>query len=135
MSGGLTIALAKAMPDRVAAVASIHGAWIVTDDPDSSHLDLDAVTAEIYMGWADNDATAPPDTSTVMRKALEQAGVPAHDRLPPRRRPRLRPGGHRAVQPGRRRSSTGSGSTHCSAATLPEPGRDGGAALTALGGP
>src|SRR4051794_36223259 len=31
MSGGLTIALAKAMPDRVAAAASIHGAWLVRD--------------------------------------------------------------------------------------------------------
>src|SRR3954470_23092184 len=33
MSGGLAIALAKAMPDRVAAAASIHGAWLVRDTP------------------------------------------------------------------------------------------------------
>ena len=57
MSGGLAIALAKALPDRVAAAASIHGAWLVTDQPDSSHRGLDAVTAEIYLGWADNDET------------------------------------------------------------------------------
>src|SRR6188472_2354962 len=31
MSGPFAIALAKAMPDRVAAAASIHGAWLVTD--------------------------------------------------------------------------------------------------------
>ena len=31
MSGGLTIALAKAMPERIAAAASIHGAWLVRD--------------------------------------------------------------------------------------------------------
>ena len=43
MSGGLTIALARAMPDRVAAVASIHGAWLVKDTPDSPHQGLENV--------------------------------------------------------------------------------------------
>ncbi len=75
MSGGLTLALARAMPDRVAAAASIHGAWMVRDTPDSPHLGLDAVQAEVYMGWADNDATAPPETLEVMRAALDAAGV------------------------------------------------------------
>ena len=75
MSGGLAIALAKALPDRVAAAASIHGAWLVTDQPDSSHRDLDGVTAEIYLGWPDNDETAPADTVAIMRDALAAAGV------------------------------------------------------------
>ena len=75
MSGGLVISLARAMPERMAAVASIHGAWLVTDQPDSPHLGLDAVTAEVYLGWADNDPTAPPEHVPVMREALENAGV------------------------------------------------------------
>jgi carboxymethylenebutenolidase len=75
MSGGLVIALARAMPDRVAAVASIHGAWLVTDQADSPHLGLDQVQAEVYFAWADNDATAPPEHVAVMRAALERAGV------------------------------------------------------------
>ena len=75
MSGGLAIALARAMPERVKAVASIHGAWLVTDQADSPHLGLDAVTAEVYLGWADNDPTAPPEHVPVMREALENAGV------------------------------------------------------------
>jgi carboxymethylenebutenolidase len=75
MGGGLAIALARALPDRVGAAASIHGAWLVTDDPDSPHRGLDAVTAEIYLGWADKDQTAPPDTVEVMREALERARV------------------------------------------------------------
>ena len=33
MSGGLAMSLARAMPDRVAAAASIHGAWLVRDTP------------------------------------------------------------------------------------------------------
>ena len=75
MSGGLAIALARAMPDRVAAVASIHGAWLVTDQPDSPHRGLNQVQAEVYFAWADNDATAPPEHVAVIREALEQAGV------------------------------------------------------------
>ena len=75
MSGGLAISLARAMPDRVAAAASIHGAWLVRDTPDSPHLGLDSVVAEVYLGWADNDATAPPETVPVMRDSLDAAGV------------------------------------------------------------
>jgi carboxymethylenebutenolidase len=75
MSGGLVISLARALPDRVAAVASIHGAWMVRDDPDSPHLGLDAVTAEVHLAWVDGDPTAPNDTIPVMRDALDAAGV------------------------------------------------------------
>ncbi|MGB8859303.1 MAG: dienelactone hydrolase family protein [Ilumatobacteraceae bacterium] len=75
MSGGLTLALAKAMPDRVAGVASIHGAWMVRDTPDSPHLGLSAMTAEVYLGWADNDATAPPEQYTQVCELLTSAGV------------------------------------------------------------
>lgn len=75
MSGGLVISAARAMPDRVAAVASIHGAWLVRDTEDSPHLGLDTVTAEVYLGWADNDPTAPPEEVPIMEKALTDAGV------------------------------------------------------------
>jgi len=75
MSGGLTIALAKALPERVAAVASIHGAWMVRDTDDSPHLGLEAARAEVYMAWVDPDETAPPETIPVMTGALEAAGV------------------------------------------------------------
>lgn len=75
MSGGLVLALAKAVPDRVAAVASIHGAWLVRDSPDSPHLGLDAARAEVYMGWADNDPTAPISDLEQVRSALDSAGL------------------------------------------------------------
>ncbi len=75
MSGGLVISLARAMPERVAAVASIHGAWLVRDTPDSPHLGLDSVKAEVYFGWCDNDPTAPAEHVPVMREALDAAGI------------------------------------------------------------
>ncbi|MDH3681820.1 MAG: dienelactone hydrolase family protein [Acidimicrobiia bacterium] len=75
MSGGLAMALAKAMPERVAAAASIHGAWLVRDTPDSPHLGLDGAKAEMYFGWCDNDPTAPPEHVPIVRDALEEAGI------------------------------------------------------------
>jgi carboxymethylenebutenolidase len=76
MSGGLAISVARARPDRVTAAASIHGAWLVRDTPDSPHLGLDTVRAEVYFGWCDNDPTAPADTVPTMTSALDAADVP-----------------------------------------------------------
>jgi len=75
MSGGLAISLARALPERVAAAASIHGAWLVRDTPDSPHVGLDTVRAEVHLAWCDNDPTAPADQLEAMRTALEEAGV------------------------------------------------------------
>jgi carboxymethylenebutenolidase len=75
MSGGLAVAVARALPDRVRAAASIHGAWLVRATPDSPHEGLDGVTAELYFAWVDNDPTAPNDTIPVMEKAMTEAGV------------------------------------------------------------
>jgi carboxymethylenebutenolidase len=75
MSGGLTLALAKAHPGRMVAAASIHGAWLVRDTVDSPHLGLDAATAEVYLGWCDNDPTAPVADRDTLVAALEAAGV------------------------------------------------------------
>ena len=75
MSGGLALSVARALPDRVAAAASIHGAWLVRETDDSPHLGLEAATAEVYFAWCDNDATAPVDTIKVMTDALDAAGV------------------------------------------------------------
>ena len=75
MSGGLVVSLAKALPERVAAAASIHGAWLVRDTADSPHLGVETIRGELYFGWCDHDATAPPEHLPIMRDALENAGV------------------------------------------------------------
>jgi carboxymethylenebutenolidase len=75
MSGGLTLSLAKAFPERMVAAASIHGAWLVRDGEDSPHLGLDRATAEVYLGWCDNDATAPIEDRDTVSAALDAAGL------------------------------------------------------------
>lgn len=75
MSGGLAISLARALPERVRAVASIHGAWMVREGPDSPHRDLGSVRAEVHLAWVDGDPTAPPETIPVLRESLEESGV------------------------------------------------------------
>jgi carboxymethylenebutenolidase len=75
MSGGLALSVARALPERVAAVASIHGAWLVRDTEDSPHLGLETVRAEVHFAWVVPDGTAPPETIAVMEQALNDAGV------------------------------------------------------------
>lgn len=76
MSGGLTLAIAKAYPRRMQAAASIHGAWLVREGDDSPHLGLDRATAEIYFGWCDNDPTAPLSDRETIEAALAEADLP-----------------------------------------------------------
>ena len=75
MSGGLAVSLARAMPERVAAAASIHGAWLVRESDDSPHVGLDPVTAELYFAWCDEDPTAPTSDMPVLEEAMTAAGV------------------------------------------------------------
>ncbi len=75
MSGGLAVSLARARPERVKAAASIHGAWLVRDTPDSPHLDLDPVQAEIHLAWCENDPTAPAEDRATFVAALDRAGI------------------------------------------------------------
>ena len=75
MSGGLVVSIARAMPGRVQAGASIHGAWLVRDGDDSPHLGLGAVEAELHFAWCADDPTAPVEDREVMEQALRDAGV------------------------------------------------------------
>ncbi|HCC44671.1 MAG TPA: hydrolase [Gammaproteobacteria bacterium] len=70
MSGPLVLGLAQRMPEQVAAIASIHGAWVVTDKDDSPHLDIDQIKAEVYFAWADEDPTATAEEREIMDAAM-----------------------------------------------------------------
>ena len=75
MSGPLVMGLLQRMPEKVAAVASIHGAWLVSDQDDSPHKEIDQIKGEVYFGWADNDPTATREELVIMDKALADQGV------------------------------------------------------------
>jgi carboxymethylenebutenolidase len=78
MGAGLALRTAGTHPDRVAAAAGFHGAYLATDAPDSPHLLADRITAELYFGHADNDSTNPADQIDRLDKALTAAGVRHH---------------------------------------------------------
>ncbi len=75
MSGPFVLAAAQAMPARIAAGASLHGAWFFTDVLDGVPLAFDRIKAELYFGWADSDPTAPLRDLEEMRSALQRAHV------------------------------------------------------------
>jgi len=75
MGGRISVTLAGRLPDRVAAVASIHGGGLVTDTPDSPHLLADRMNALVYVGGAENDASFTADHAEQLDKALTAAGV------------------------------------------------------------
>jgi len=50
-----------AYPERMRASASLHGTYLISDKPDSSHLKLADMRGEYYCGFAETDHYAPPE--------------------------------------------------------------------------
>jgi carboxymethylenebutenolidase len=75
MGGKLTLELAQAMGDRIACGASIHPGGLATAAPNSPHRHLDRVSAELYLGIADQDAMATPEQMVELEGALVAAGI------------------------------------------------------------
>ena len=77
MGGPLTFRTAAAVPDRVAAAATCHGANLVTDKPDSPHLLIPKTKARFTCAIAANDDARQPDAKDVLKASFAQAHVPA----------------------------------------------------------
>jgi carboxymethylenebutenolidase len=75
MSGPFVLAAAAAYPERFAATASIYGARLVTDQPDSCHRTLDRIRGEVYLACAENDRWAPREQIDELARGLAQSGV------------------------------------------------------------
>ncbi|MGO4213210.1 dienelactone hydrolase family protein, partial [Terriglobus sp. YAF25] len=60
MGGPLTYRTAATVADRVGAAATFHGGGLVTDKPDSPHLMISKMKAEVYSAVADNDDQRDP---------------------------------------------------------------------------
>lgn len=75
MGGAFALSAAGAFPGRVAAAASLHGARLATDRPDSPHLLAPQMRAEIYVGVAGIDPHFTPEEKQRLESALQSAGV------------------------------------------------------------
>lgn len=76
MSGPFVFAAAAAFPQRIKAIAAIHGAHMVTDRDDSPHLMPPHIRCETYVACAEIDQWAPKDVIATLQHALESAGTP-----------------------------------------------------------
>jgi carboxymethylenebutenolidase len=75
MGGRLAFIASTVWPERVAAVASIHGGGLVTDAEDSPHRGAGRIRASLYLGVADEDPSCTPEHQRALREALDAAGV------------------------------------------------------------
>lgn len=76
MSGPFVVWAAAAFPDRLSAIASIHGANMATDAPDSPHRWIARLRCESYFACAEIDKWAPPADVAKLEQALQASGLP-----------------------------------------------------------
>ena len=76
MSGPIAVWAAADFPDRIRCIASIHGANMATERPDSPHLVASQLRCESYFACAEIDKWAPAADVLKLQSALEAAGVP-----------------------------------------------------------
>jgi len=77
MGGPLIMRTAAALPERIGAAASFHGGGLVTDKPESPHLLIPKIKAQLYIGIAANDDAKEPDAKVKLREAFDAAHVKA----------------------------------------------------------
>lgn len=74
MGGPFTVRTAAAVPARVGAAASFHGASLVNDQPNSPHRLLAATQASYLFAIAQNDDARAPGDKDSLRAAAQAAG-------------------------------------------------------------
>lgn len=77
MGGPMAFRTAAAMPDRVGAVASFHGGGLVTEQPNSPHLQASKTKAQFLIAIASNDDQRSPNEKNVLKETFENAKLPA----------------------------------------------------------
>lgn len=77
MGGPQAFRTAAAMPGRVGAVATFHGAALVTDMPNSPHLQASTSKAQFLIAIAENDDMRSPKDKDVMKETFAKASLPA----------------------------------------------------------
>lgn len=83
MGARLALHAAAARADEFAAAAGIHPGALVTERPDSPHLDLAEVKGEVYFAFAENDQSATAENVDRFRAEMKRHGVRgAVERIP-----------------------------------------------------
>src|SRR4051812_2716738 len=77
MGGPIAFRTAAAVPDRVGAVASFHGASLVTDQPNSPHLQAAKSKAQFLVAIATNDDARSPNDKITLKDTFAKANLPA----------------------------------------------------------
>ena len=73
-TGSFALRTAAARPEKIAAVASFHGAGLYSDDPGSPHMVLPRVKARLYFGHAVEDRSMPSQSIQKFDQALADWG-------------------------------------------------------------
>ena len=71
-TGSMAFRIAAAAAEKTAAAASFHGGGLCTDQPDSPHLLLPKISAQLYFGHAIEDRGMPPEAIAKLEAALKQ---------------------------------------------------------------
>lgn len=77
MGGPMAFRTAAAVPERVGAVATFHGGGLVTDGPNSPHLEAAKSKARFLVAIAANDDARSPGDKTSLKETFEKAHRPA----------------------------------------------------------
>jgi carboxymethylenebutenolidase len=77
MGGPLTFRTAATASERIGAAATFHGGGLVTDKPDSPHLLIPKMKAEILCAVADNDDKRDPAAKDKLKEAFAAAHLKA----------------------------------------------------------
>ena len=77
MGGPIAFRTAAAVPNRVGAVASFHGGGLVTDMPNSPHLQAAKTKIQLLIAIAANDDMRSPNEKNVLKETFAKVNVPA----------------------------------------------------------
>jgi carboxymethylenebutenolidase len=77
MGGPIAFRTSAAVPERVGAVASFHGGGLVTDQPNSPHLQASKTKAQFLIAIAQSDDAKAPKEKDVLKETFEKAKLPA----------------------------------------------------------
>jgi len=71
MGGTLAIRAAAAFPDRIAAAAAFHAGHVVTEGPDSPHLQVNKIKAKVLFAGADQDPYFTEEHFETLKAAMK----------------------------------------------------------------